>query len=184
MADTINADTINTDTITAQTLRFERDLAASITTVWDYLIDPELRARWLMGGPTDPRQGGKLGFTFNHDALSDGDVAAPERYAGNQGKAWSETITRIEPPHLLAFTWNDGDAGEVTIELVDAGGGRTRLTLTHAGLRGPADARNFGGGWAAHLAVLQKRLAGEPVPSFWALHAEAEARAAAAVGLD
>ncbi|WP_404335462.1 SRPBCC family protein [Sphingomonas sp. MMS12-HWE2-04] len=178
------ADTLSSDTITAQTLRFERDLAAPIETVWDYLIDPELRARWLMGGPTDPHAGGKLGFTFNHDALSDEAVPAPERYAGNQGKAWSETITQIDPPRLLVFTWNDGDAGEVTIELVEAGSGRTRLTLTHAGLRGPGDAKNFGGGWGAHLAVLQKRLAGEPVANFWALHAESEARAAAAVGLD
>ncbi|AQR74714.1 SRPBCC family protein [Sphingomonas sp. LM7] len=170
------------DTITAETLRFERELAAPVETVWQYLIDPELRARWFMGGPTEAREGGKLGFTFAHEDLSDDDVPNPERYAGNQGKAWSETITRIEPPHLLAFTWNDGDAGEVTIELAEAGAVRTTLTLTHAGLRGAPDAKNFGGGWGAHLAVLEKRLAGERVANFWTLHAEAEARAVAALG--
>lgn len=170
-----------TDSITAHELRFERDLAAPVETVWQYLIDPELRARWFMGGPTEPREGGRLGFTFAHDGLSDEADPAPARYAGNQGKAWSETITRIDPPRLLAFTWNDGEAGEVTIELAESGD-RTRLTLVHAGLRGPADAKNFGGGWGAHLAVLEKRLVGERVPSFWALHAEAEARATAAVG--
>lgn len=172
-----------TDLISGETLRFERELAAPIDTVWEYLVDPELRARWFMGGPTEPRVGGKLGFTFAHDRLSDDDVANPERYASNQGKAWSETITRIDPPHALAFTWNDGDAGEVTIELAETGAGRTRLTLTHSGLRGPADARNFGGGWGAHLAVLEKRLAGERVADFWALHALAEAHAASALGL-
>lgn len=177
------ADTLTADTITPQMLRFERDLAAPIETVWQYLVDPELRARWFMGGPTEARVGGKLGMTFNHDALSDGDVPTPERYAANKGKAWSETITRIEPPHLLAFTWSGGDAGEITIELAEAGDGRTLLTLTHVRLRGAEDARNFGGGWAAHLAVLQKRLAGEHVASFWDLHAVAEARAARAVGL-
>jgi uncharacterized protein YndB with AHSA1/START domain len=178
------ADTLTADTITPQMLRFERDLAAPIDTVWQYLVDPELRARWFMGGPTDPREGGTLGMTFAHQNLSDGDVPNPERYAKNQGKAWSETITRIDPPHLLAFTWDNGDAGEVTIELVESGVGRTLLTLTHARLRGAADARNFGGGWGAHLAVLQKRLAGDPVANFWDLHAAAEARAAKAVGLD
>jgi uncharacterized protein YndB with AHSA1/START domain len=171
------------DTITAEQLRFVRDLAAPIETVWQYLIDPELRARWFMAGPTEPHEGGKLGLTFNHQNLSDGDVPNPERYAKNQGKACSETITRIEPPHVLAFTWDNGDAGEVTIELAEAGADRTLLTLTHARLRGPEDARNFGGGWGAHLDVLQKRLAGEPVASFWDLHAAAEARAAKAVGL-
>ncbi|MEP9358687.1 SRPBCC family protein [Sphingomonas sp. KR3-1] len=177
------ADTLVADTITPQMLRFERDLAAPIETVWQYLIDPELRARWLMGGPTEPHVGGKLGFTFDHARLSDGDVPNPERYAKNVGKAWSETITRFEPPHFLAFTWDNADAGEVTIELFAFAPERTRLVLTHNRLRGAEDARNFGGGWAAHLEVLQRRLAGEPVANFWELHAAAEKRAAAAVGL-
>jgi uncharacterized protein YndB with AHSA1/START domain len=165
------------DTITSETLRFERELAAPVETVWQYVVDPELRARWFMGGPTDLREGGAIGMTMLHEGLSDTPVPTPERYAGHIGDAWEETITRLDPPHLIAFTWSGGKAGEVTIELAAAGEGGTRLTLTHRGLRGPADARNFGGGWAAHLAVLQKRLAGEPVASFWALHAEAEAAA-------
>ncbi|MBC9033336.1 SRPBCC family protein [Sphingomonas sp. JC676] len=177
------ANTLAADTITPQMLRFERNLAAPIETVWQYLVDPELRARWFMGGPTEPREGGKLGLTFAHQNLSDDEVPNPERYAKNEGKAWSETITRIEPPHLLAFTWDNGDAGDVTIELAEAGPGRTRLTLIHTRLRGAEDARNFGGGWGAHLDVLQKRLAGEHVANFWDLHAAAEARAARAVGL-
>lgn len=175
-------DTRTRDTITPQMLRFERELAAPIETVWQYLIDPELRARWFMGGPTEPRVGGALGMTFAHQNLSDGDVPNPERYAKNDGKSWSETITRIEPPHVLSFTWDNGEAGEVTIELAETGADRTTLTLTHVRLRGPEDARSFGGGWGAHLDVLRKRLAGQPVANFWDLHAEAAARAAEALG--
>lgn len=177
------AETLAADTITPQMLRFERDLAAPIETVWQYLVDPDLRARWFMGGPTEPRVGGKLGLTFNHQALSDGDVPSPERYAKHQGKAWAETITRIEPPHFLSFTWDNGDAGEVTIELFAFAPERTRLVLTHNRLRGAEDARNFGGGWGAHLEVLQRHLAGERVENFWDLHAAAEKRASEAVGL-
>ena len=39
-----------TDTITPRQLRFERTLDAPIETVWRYLIEPELRAKWFMGG--------------------------------------------------------------------------------------------------------------------------------------
>lgn len=163
-----------TDTITPQQLRFERTLDAPVETVWRYLIEPELRAKWFMGGDTEPRVGGKFGLTFDHAALSDGDIPTPERYAGAVGKSWFETIERIDPPHLLAISWDGGVAGTVVFELAAADDGRTRLTLTHSGLRGAEDARNFGGGWGSHLDVLQRRLAGEPVPNFWALHAAAE----------
>lgn len=172
-----------TDTLTAQELRFERELAAPVETVWEYLVDPELRARWFMGGPTDAREGGKLGLTVRHDRLADAPDPAPEKYAAFQGRSWTETITRIDPPRLLAFTWNEVD-GEVTIELTPAGEGRTRLTLSHVGITSADRARNFGGGWAAHLAVLEKRLAGEVIPSFWALFHQAEARANAAITAD
>lgn len=170
----------DSDVITARELRFERLLDAPIEMVWRYLTDAELRARWFMGGETEPRVGGAFEMTFAHHKLSDGDVPTPERFAGNDGKHWNERIVAIDPPRLLAFTWIGGDAGTVTFEL-SAEGERTRLVLTHTGLRGPDDAHNFGGGWAAHLAVLDARLAGRPVPNFWTLHAAAEAKAKAAL---
>jgi len=171
----------DSDTFTPQQLRFERLLDAPIDKVWPWLIEPELRARWFMGGPTEPRVGGRLGLTFDHDNLSDGDVPTPEKYARNVGKSWHETITRIEPPHLLAFTWDKGAAGEVTIELTPQGD-RTQLVLTHSVLRGSEDARYFGVGWGAHLAVLQTRIAGCKVADFWDLLRQAEAKATAALG--
>ncbi len=162
------------DLVTPKTLRFERLLDAPIDKVWQYLIDPELRARWFMGGPTDAKVGGAIGMTMNHDRLSDSEVATPERYRSYLGHRWEERITRIEPPHVLAFTWEKGAAGEVIFELNDEAG-RTKLVLTHTGLRGSNDALNFGGGWYTHLAVLQRRIGGDTVPDFWALHSEAEA---------
>lgn len=162
------------DTISLDTLRFERLLDAPLETVWRYLIDPELRARWFMGGPTDPRVGGHITMTMNHPRLSDGGEPTPERYASQVGACWEERIVDIQPPHLLSFTWDEGAAGLVTFTLSDEAG-RTRLVLIHSGLRGREDAVNFGGGWHSHLAVLERRLRGQPVSSFWSLHAQAEA---------
>jgi uncharacterized protein YndB with AHSA1/START domain len=170
-----------TDIITPETLRFERLLDAPIEKVWQYLVDSELRARWFMGGPTDDKVGGVIGMTMQHDNLSDGDVPTPERYRSYLGHSWEERITRIEPPHILAFTWEKGEAGEVRFELSDVAG-RTKLVLTHSGLRGKGDAIDFGGGWHSHLAVLQRRIFNEAVPDFWALHADAEATVKQALG--
>ena len=169
------------DIITAEELRFERLLDAPVETVWRYLVDSDLRARWFMGGAIDPRPGGSIEFVFDHDKLSDNPVPTPERFAGNKGKSWHETILRIEPPHLLSMTFQSGAGGAATFTLEPVGEGRTRLVLRHTGLNGPDDARNFGGGWLAHLAVLQARIAGRPVPDFWALHAASEAKAGQAV---
>lgn len=169
------------DMITLGTLRFERLLDAPLDKVWRYLVDADLRARWFMGGPTELVAGGCFGLTMDHDRLSDKSVPTPEQYRPYIGKCWEERITRIEPPRLLAFTWDGGKAGEVTFELSEAAG-RTRLVLTHTGLRGREDAISFGGGWHSHLAVLERRLRGDGVPDFWALHDKAEA--AARIALD
>lgn len=98
------------DSITPQTLRFERLLDAPVEKVWRYLVDPELRARWFMAGPTELKVGGSFGLTMNHDNLSDEDVPTPEKYRPYLGKSWEERITRYEPPHLLAITWDGGEA--------------------------------------------------------------------------
>ena len=41
-------------------VRIVRTLPGPIERVWDYLVDPEKRARWFAGGPMEPRQGGKV----------------------------------------------------------------------------------------------------------------------------
>lgn len=168
------------DTVTENELRFERLLDAPVETVWQWLVDPELRGRWFMPGKFEPHVGGAIGLTMDHDNLSDDDVPMPEKYAPYRGNSWEERILAIDPPRLLAFTWDEGKAGEVTIELAEEGE-RTRLVLTHRGIPDRAGAINFGGGWHSHLTVLEKRLAGKGVPDFWALHAESEAAIAKAL---
>ncbi len=170
------------DKVTSNELRFERVLDAPIDRVWSYIVEPDLRARWFMAGPTDLRVGGEFGMTMDHDKLSDDDVSTPERFRPHIGTSWSETIVVLEPPIRLAIEWDDGKAGLVTFSLSEEGTDKTRLVLTHTGLRGREDAMDFGGGWASHLAVLERRLRGERVASFWALHAKAEKDIRAALG--
>src|SRR3546814_3369570 len=49
----------SSDKVTPQSLRFERLLDAPVEKVWRFLIEPDLRARWFMGGPTKPVVGGR-----------------------------------------------------------------------------------------------------------------------------
>jgi uncharacterized protein YndB with AHSA1/START domain len=166
------------DSLSTTELRFERLLDAPVSTVWRWIVDPELRARWFMGGPTDLRPEGALGLTMEHDRLSDGPVPTPERYREFAGRSWSERIVRVEPEQVLAFEWNGGADGLVTIKLTPVGK-RTRLVLVHSGISSRESAINFAGGWGAHLLVLERRLTGEAVPDFWELHALAESKAKA-----
>ena len=166
------------DRLSTTELRFERLLDAPVSTVWRWIVDPELRARWFMGGPTDLRPGGALGLTMDHDRLSDGPVPTPERYRKFAGRSWAERIVRVEPERVLAFDWDGGAEGLVTITLAAEGHG-TRLVLLHSGISSRDSAIIFAGGWGSHLAVLERRLTGQPVASFWKLHAHAESEAAA-----
>jgi uncharacterized protein YndB with AHSA1/START domain len=155
------------------TIRIERLLDAPVETVWRYLTESDLRARWFAGGDVEQREGGAVELIFDHDNLSEDDVPYPEKYRAGKGARAAERVTQIDPPRLLAFSWDGGKEGEARFELF-AEGDRTRLVLTHKGISGPAGMANFGGGWHSHLAVLQARLAGGGVRDFWALHAQSE----------
>ena len=150
-------------------IRIERLLDAPVETVWRWLTDPELRARWFAGGTAADAEGAEFELVFDHDNLSDSHVPYPADYAQWQGAKSLERLVEMDRPGRLAFTWDGGKEGIVTFEL-SAEGERTRLVLTHRAISGPAPAADFAGGWLSHLAVLEARLAGRPVQNFWALH--------------
>jgi uncharacterized protein YndB with AHSA1/START domain len=156
----------------ARSLRFERLLDAPIDTVWEWLTDSEKRGRWFAAGKMELREGGAVELIFDHDNLSAEDVPYPPAYAPYKGVVAHENIVRIDPPRLLAFTFEGDKNGVAEFELFPEGD-RTRLVLTHTGVT-PAAHAGTGAGWHSHLAVLEAKLAGREIPDFWALHAQSE----------
>lgn len=155
--------------INAAEVRFVRLLPGPIERVWDFITDPEKRVLWLAGGASDKRAGGKTKLVFNNKNLAPGE-AVPEKYKEHAAEDISciETITRYEPPHVLAHTWDEeeGAASEVTYELAPEGD-QVRLTLTHRRPRDHKQLLGVSGGWHIHLAVLEAKLEGTPPPPFW-----------------
>ncbi len=83
-------------------------------------------------------------------------------------------ITRLEPPRMLSFTWDEGDGGksEVTFELTAESKNRTQLLLVHRRLGDDRDeVTSICAGWHTHLAILIAKLADAPIPPFWSVHA-------------
>ena len=161
------------------TVRLERTLPGPVDRIWAYLTEPEKRARWLAGGEIQLHVGGRVDLWFKHADLSPIGVPTPERFAASaDGASLRGSVTACDPPHLLAFTWGEGEArpSEVTFEL-EAVGEQVRLTITHRRL---GDQRsvwaNVAGGWHTHLAILEDRLHGRVPQPFFAAFERIEAR--------
>ncbi|MGE8640420.1 MAG: SRPBCC family protein [Achromobacter sp.] len=154
------------------TLRFTRQLPASVETVWAFLTESEKRGRWLATGDMELREGGGVTLRFVHANLSSVAEPTPEPYkAYENGVTTHGMITRCEPPRLLAFTWggSKGEPSEVTFELSPQGEG-TLLVLTHRKLNSRDDMVDVAGGWHTHLGVLSAKLEGREPGPFWSAH--------------
>lgn len=155
-------------------VRFVRLLPGPIERVWSYLTDPEKRATWFAGGPMELRVGGRVELKFRHVQLAP-DETPPDEYREyhDPGATMEATITQLDPPRLLAYTW-EGDTPKENSEVVfqlEPQGAQVRLVLTHRRLPRRDSVANVGGGWHLHLAYLAARLAGTQPPPFWASHA-------------
>lgn len=161
-------------------IRLERLLDASADTVWNYLTKAELREQWFMGG-TDATANGDFELLVDHDKLSSDAVSYPDSYECFKGRIFNERVLRFDPPRLLETSFQGGENGIVTYELIPEGE-KTRLILTHSKIVSPSGFQDFGGGWNSHLAVLQEKLAGRSIPDFWALHSKSREAVARALG--
>ena len=148
-----------------------RTLPGPIERLWEYLTDPEKRARWFAGGPMEPKKGGKMELFFHHKNLAPDEVP-PEQFKHVQdpGFKMSGTILRWEPPRVLSYTFDDDS--DVTFELKPQGK-NVQLVLTHRS-RGEdiPSLSGYASGWHIHFAHLIALLENAPRPPFWPLHAK------------
>lgn len=153
-------------------VRLVRTLPGPIERVWEYLTDPEKRARWFSGGTTEQKPGGKIEFNMVHKNIAPGETP-PAKYAQVQdpGVSFEGRVLRCEPPRLLSYTFGSDDS-EVTFELTPQGK-EVLLILTHRtqGEEEQAELTNYASGWHTHLSLLVSLLEHSPRPKFWATHA-------------
>jgi uncharacterized protein YndB with AHSA1/START domain len=150
------------------TVRLERLLPGPIERVWAYLTESDKRATWFASGVFDLRVGGKADLHFDHSNISS--EKTPDEYKAKKSD-WPGAITRVEPPHLLSYTFGPaGPESEVTFEL-EPRGKDVMLVITHRRLPDRKMMVGVASGWDAHVAILADRLNGvEPRP-FWTTHA-------------
>jgi uncharacterized protein YndB with AHSA1/START domain len=155
-------------------VRLVRTLPGPIERIWEYLTDPEKRARWFAGGPMEPKVGGKMTLQFRHKDLAPDEVP-PDQYKDvhETGFEMPGTILRWEPPRVLSYTFDENS--DVTFELTPQGK-TVLLVLTHHA-RGDdiASLTGYASGWHTHFAMLIAILEGTPKPPFWATHGRLKA---------
>jgi uncharacterized protein YndB with AHSA1/START domain len=157
-------------------VRLVRLLPGPIERVWDFILDPEKRARWFCGGVWEQKAGGKVVFAMHHKNLAP-DETPPADHAKvhHEGVTFEGRVLRCEAPRLLVFTFG-GDDSEVTFELTPEGD-RVRLVLTHrASGSDLKQVGSFASGWHIHVAMLIALLEGKPRPPFWSLYATLKPR--------
>ncbi len=155
------------------TVRLERVLPGPIERLWEYLVDSDKRGRWLAAGHFEPRVGGRVELRFTHANISP-EKEIPDRYK-DEPCDFEGSVTRWEPPRVLAYTWAEslGGESEVTFELT-ARGNDVFLVITHRKLADRALMLSVAAGWDVHVGILEDLLAGNPPRGFWSNHARLE----------
>ena len=128
-------------------LRYERRYPHPIETIWAALTEPERLNDWLGRARVEPHVGGR--YELFIDRL----------------RPMTGRILTWEPPRLLEFSWDTGDApaSMVRCELAPDGDG-TRLLLLHKGA-GYVWIGLVLPGWHACLERLEGLLSGQVQPS-------------------
>jgi len=144
------------------TLTIQRFLPGPIERCWSYLTVSDLRRQWLASGEMDLRLGGSMELVWRNDELTDPPGERPPGFGAEH--RMSGTITELDPPRRLAFTWKD--SGDVRFDL-EPRGERVLLTVTHRRLAARSMQLSVSAGWHAHLDLLVAKVSGVTPPPFW-----------------
>lgn len=155
------------------TIRFERILNGSLEKVWSYLTESDKRGKWLATGEMELFEGGKVDLYYLHSQLSPIAGSPPEKYKHlASGHHFTGKVLKVNPPHLLSFTWSD--QSEVIFELEEVGNA-VLLIVTHRKLADNKATRiSLSSGWHTHLDILIANLDGEIPPNFWSSYTQME----------
>ena len=156
-------------------LELKRVLPTTPERVWAYLVQGELRQKWLCGGTVEPRPGGLIVFDFDHSRISQS--PPPDRYADQCKVRLEGEVLVYDEPHLLVFTWPEANGeipGKVTITLKAVPAG-VQIHLVHERVFDPDDQVGAAAGWHAHLDLLEDLLGDRKMSDFWQRHTQLEA---------
>jgi len=143
------------------TIVFHRRYRKPVEKVWAALTVPERLTDWFAEAKLDRLE---VGGTF-------------ELYFTGAEYRSLATITEVDPPRVIAWTWSEVDGSKpshVRFELQPDGEG-CLLTLTHSGLK-PEEAIGVDSGWHAHLEAVEDAAEGVFTPWARLLEREAEAK--------
>jgi uncharacterized protein YndB with AHSA1/START domain len=145
------------------TLTIRRLLPGPADRVWSYLVDGDLRRKWLAAGAMEAKAGAPFEFVWRNDELDDPPGRRPEGFPEEHRMAGR--ILEIDPPRRLVITWGT-EGGSVAFDLTQQGD-NVLLTVTHRRLVDRASMLNVSAGWHMHLDVLASVMTGEPRETFW-----------------
>lgn len=153
-------------------VRLVRLLPGPIERVWDFITDPEKRARWFCGGMLEQKVGGRFVFAMHHKNLAP-DETPPAEYAKVQdpGVTFEGRVLQCEAPRLLVFTFG-GDDSVVTFDLQPEGDKVRLLVIHRASGEDLKEVGSFASGWHIHFSMLIALLENAPRPPFWSMHAK------------
>lgn len=119
---------------TSEAVTVTRTFMARPERVFQAFESPAELARWMV-------QPGSTTEVQELDVRVGGPIAVQMSWENGMSIRLRGTFRKVEKPSLLEFTWemegDDTNKGVVTVQLQPQGTG-TELTLTHAGLAGPA----------------------------------------------
>jgi uncharacterized protein YndB with AHSA1/START domain len=150
-------------------VRIERLLPGPIDRIWQYLIDPEKRSKWLASGIIEPRIGGSVQFHFLNAKLSPEYAPPPEKYREQENESiMTGEVLEWQPPTRLRITWNEpgGHHSEATFDLASRAD-TVLLVITHRRLDSRKTIVGVAAGWHTHLSVLEDVLSNRTPGAFW-----------------